>query len=86
MSKAEIDALGRVYENEVERSIGPRKHDFPFQSRAAIYKRLVAGGLLESRTVMHGAPPLSVRIEGYELTHAGRMLYCLSCEDDVRPA
>lgn len=82
MNKKELNALGLVYSNEVERAVCEPKHGFPFQSKAKIFKQLVAEGFLEERTVMHGASPFSVSFSGYELTHAGRLMYCMSCEDE----
>lgn len=80
---AELRALEKVFSHEVERAVGPRPHGLPFQSRAAIYKRLAAQGLVEAVTVNFGSGPFAVSVSGYELTHAGRLLYCASCADDL---
>jgi hypothetical protein len=83
MGKAEVDALGKVFAHEIERAVGERRHNMPFQSKAAIFKRLAVQGLLEESSVMVGEPPIRVLVSGYELTHAGRFLYCSSCEGEA---
>jgi hypothetical protein len=84
VSKAEIRALERVYISEVAAAV--RKNgSHLFQSKAAIYRKLADEGLLRfvNSVVLIGGGALgSVAISGYELTHAGRLLYCLSCDDD----
>lgn len=74
MSKAEIQALEKVYVAEVENRL-------PFQSKAAIYKRLRDQGLVQDMLVTFGqGNAFAVAVRGYQLTHTGRMLYCMSCE------
>jgi len=40
--------------------------------------KMVADGLLRKAEITLPGGPLPVRVEGYELTHAGRLAYC--CE------
>lgn len=48
----------------------------PFQPRhSKTLRRCVADGLLQHMNVVRGI----VTICGYQLTHAGRFLYCSSC-------
>lgn len=66
-----IDALEKVFAAEVEWRL-------PFQSKAAIYKRLTEQGLVQTMEVnMSGAT-----VRGYQLTNAGRYMYCEQCEDE----
>lgn len=68
MNKAAIQALEKVFAAEIEGRL-------PFQSRAMIYVRLEKEGLVEemSRTF---PGRFAVIINGWQLTHAGRLLYC----------
>ncbi len=52
-----------------------------FQTQSKLAEKMAADGLLEPRAATLGRPPLMVTVRGYGLTHAGRMLYCMSCED-----
>jgi hypothetical protein len=73
MSKsASIKALEKVWIAETEGRL-------PFQSRAAIYRRLECHGLVrfDGETISGGSLP--VRVEGWYLTHSGRLLYCSTC-------
>lgn len=66
-----IDALEKVFAAEVEGRL-------PFQSKAAIYKRLTEQGLLQIMLL----DIKGVIVRGYQLTHAGRYMYCKQCEDE----
>jgi hypothetical protein len=70
----ELEALEKVWIAEVSNQL-------PFQSRAAIYKRLEAHNLVERMEVtLPGRLP--VVVNGWQLTHAGRLYYCSSCKDE----
>jgi len=73
-SRKVLDALERVFAAEIDGRL-------PFQSKARIYKELCDDGMVQpmERTFGHGWSAATVR--GYELTQAGRMLYCASCDD-----
>lgn len=66
-----IKALENVFAAEIDGRL-------PFQSKAAIYKRLVEQGLLDTMEVNI----IGVKVAGYQLTHAGRYMYCEQCEDE----
>ena len=68
-----INALERVFAAEIEGRL-------PFQSKAAIYQRLVDEGLVEPMERKFGGR-FPVIVSGYQLTHAGRLLYCASCPE-----
>lgn len=70
----ELRFLEKVWAAEVEGRL-------PFQSGAAIYKRLETQGLVQRmETTLPGRFPVTV--SGWQLTHAGRFLYCSTCEDE----
>jgi hypothetical protein len=71
--KKVFDALGRVFACEIEGRM--------LQSKAAIYRELVAAGLVEPAQRTYGKGWSAVTCSGYELTHRGRYLYCSSCDD-----
>lgn len=72
-TKAEIKALERVFAAEIEGRL-------PFQSRAKIYWRLFDDGLVEPMVRNFGVGPWgNLTVTGWQLTHAGRYLYCSSC-------
>jgi hypothetical protein len=45
------------------------------QTKSKTAKKLVDDLLLAERTIVFNG----VTVKGYELTHAGRMLYCIGC-------
>jgi hypothetical protein len=72
-SKKVLHALEKVFIAEIEGRL-------PFQSRAKVYNSLCDEGLLTPMTMtLGGRFPAS--ISGYQLTHAGRIIYCESCRD-----
>jgi hypothetical protein len=73
-TKAELAALERVFAAEINGLL-------PFQSKARIYRNLCDKGLLADMRRVTGRGPFAVTFSGYELTHAGRFLYCSSCDD-----
>ena len=75
--KKTLVALEKVFAAEIAGRL-------PFQSKAKLFGRLCDEGLLEPmERVLGGRFPVS--ISGYQLTHAGRITYCTSCdgEDDA---
>lgn len=70
MTKAELNVLEKAFMAEVE----DRLPFQPRQSKAVI--QCVNDGLLQPMTVRSGM----VTMSGYQLTHAGRYLYCSSCD------
>jgi hypothetical protein len=71
ISKARLDALEKLFSAEIDGRL-------PFQSKAKIYVTLCDEGLALPMEVKLGGR-FPVRILGYELTHAGRILYCSHC-------
>jgi hypothetical protein len=68
ISKQHFKALEKVFAAEIEGCL-------PFQSKAAVYNELRLDGMVEAVSVKMGI----CRVDGYELTHAGRMAYCAQC-------
>lgn len=71
---AELKYLEKVWMAEVEGRL-------PFQSKAAIMKRLEAQGLVEPMEVTLRGRSLPIHLKGWQLTHAGRFYYCSTCEN-----
>lgn len=73
-NKTEIAALERVFAAEIENRL-------PFQSKARIYQKLLNAGLVEPMEKIFGVGTrFPVTVMGWQLTHAGRILYCSACE------
>jgi len=72
MTKAEINALEKIFAAEIDGRL-------PFQSRAKIYQALVDQGLVAPMEWRVGTGPFACTVKGYQLTHAGRFLYCDQC-------
>ena len=74
-TKAELNALEKVFTAEIEDRL-------PFQSKAKIFRQLCEDGMLEPmerqfRPDRFGA----ITVSGYQLSHAGRLTYCMSCDE-----
>lgn len=72
--KKVLRALEKVFSAEIENRL-------PFQSKASIYRDLLAAGLVQWTSCSFGNGWSAVTVSGYELTHAGQYLYCSNCED-----
>lgn len=73
MSKATLNALERVFAAEIEGRL-------PFQSKARLYQRLADEGLVEPMERKFAGDRFgAITVSGWQLTHAGRLLYCMSC-------
>lgn len=66
-----IKALEKVFAAEIDDRL-------PFQSKAAIFQRLCDEGLIEPMERTFGGR-FAVTVKGWQLTHAGRIMYCSSC-------
>lgn len=78
MTKKELDLLESAFSAEVDSAMsgGPPI----LQTKSEVAEGLVKDGLLEKRQAyLLGWFP--VVIEGYQLTHAGRLAYCESCKE-----
>jgi len=80
MNKAEIAMLGNAFNIEINAALTGA---VPLmQSRSKVAQKLVDEGLLERASyTLNGRFP--VTIDGLQLTHAGRLYYCSSCEDEA---
>ena len=73
-TKATLRALKKVFAAEIEGRL-------PFQSKARIFYELSRDGLLEPMERHFGVAGFGdIVVKGYQLTHAGRLLYCASCK------
>lgn len=72
--KVILDALEKVFAAEIEDRL-------PFQSKVAIYRRLHNNGLIQPMERTFGGR-FPVTVTGWQLTHAGRFLYCSSCTEE----
>lgn len=73
MTKPELAMLEKVYGAEVNAAFSTTGIHL-FQTKSKVARKLTDEGYLHfTHTVWQG-----VRIEGYELTHAGRLAYCAS--------
>lgn len=73
MTKAEIRMLERIYAAEIAGRL-------PFQSKSKLLPKLAEDGLVR-RLEKHMPGRFAVTIHGWELTLAGNLTYCLSCDD-----
>lgn len=75
MTKAELSVLEKAFSAEVERRL-------PFQSRSEIAHRLAKEGYLQPMEITVGAGTrFPVVVKGFQLTHAGRLAYCITCDE-----
>jgi hypothetical protein len=73
--KKTIKALERVFAAEIDDRL-------PFQSKAAIYSQMCDDGLVQPMERHFGGDRFGpITVKGYQLTHAGRFLYCSSCPE-----
>lgn len=75
-SKAIMTALEKVFAAEIDGRL-------PFQSKATIYRDLVAAGLAEPMQRSFGSGAMAVTVSGYALTIRGKYLYCSHCEAET---
>ena len=68
-----LKALERVFAAEVDGHL-------PFQSKAKIYGKLHEEGLVAPMERKFGGR-FPVTVTGWQLTHAGRIMYCASCAE-----
>lgn len=77
LNRASVAALERVFAAEIEGHL--------LQSKAKIYDQLERDGYVERTEERIAVPPLgTMTVKGWVLTHAGRLTYCMTC-DDGRP-
>jgi hypothetical protein len=86
VSKAELDALGKIFANDIEQDLKPTGRTLPFQSKAKIFTKLEAEGLVRRDSMQIGSGWSAVTVEGWALTAAGHLMYCMSCADEDESA
>ena len=78
MDRKRFKLLERAYEAEVNAALSGRDLHM-MQTKAALAETMVDEGYLaKCKAAVSGAT-----FEGYELTHVGRMAYCMACEDEL---
>lgn len=77
MNKKDLELLGNAFMSEIDGAIKglPRLYQTRAKKRA---DALVDKGLLEQCVEYYKG----VKLKGYELTHAGRFVYCSSCKGE----
>lgn len=70
-AKRIINALEKVFAAEIDGRL-------PFQSKARIYSELADDGLVAPMERQFGGR-FPITVSGWQLTHAGRLLYCSEC-------
>ena len=78
MNKREFAMLEKAFEAEVNGALS-RSGLSMIQTTSKTAEKLVADGLLKrADRLIGGIHP--VQVSGFELTHAGRLLYCAMCD------
>ena len=77
MNKADLKVLELAFEREIHGAI--------LQGKSKRIDRLVEEGYLQPETVTFGGR-FAVVCKGYALTHAGRITYRTTCDDDQEKA
>ena len=78
MNKKEIALLERAYTAEVEAALSKSRVHVMQTKAKTLADKLVSDGLLMAASV-HTPGPWPCTVEGYELTEAGRLAYCMTC-------
>lgn len=78
VTKKDLAALERVFAAEIE-----GRH--VYQTKAKVFQALCDKGLLQPAERVYGTGWSAVTVRGYSLTHAGRFLYCSTCDDEELP-
>lgn len=77
MDKKRLRLLEKAFDSEVHAALhGSQLH--MMQTKSALAETMVEEGLLAKCKIQISG----VTVEGYELTHVGRMSYCMTCDDD----
>lgn len=78
LTKAQLTLLGKVFEAEIEGRL--------LQSKAKGYAALEKDGLVQRSTRSLGRDRFGlIEVSGWELTHAGRFMYCHEASERVCP-
>jgi len=74
MNKKERDLLEKAYEAEIHSAMN-KNIPHLMQTKSKTAKKLVDDLLLAEKTIVFNG----VTVKGYELTDAGRLVYCVGC-------
>jgi hypothetical protein len=74
MNTKERNLLEKAYEAEINSAMN-KNIPHLMQTKSKTAKKLVDDLLLAEKTIVFKG----VTVKGYELTHAGRLLYCIRC-------
>jgi len=77
MNKQQLNILEKAYIAEISSSAGGGINCI--QSKSKVAKKLADDGYLERVSFVIGGG-IPVKVEGYQITHAGIMAYCESCD------
>lgn len=80
MNKRELALLERAYTQEIDSALSGGLDIL--QTKSKLAQKLCEDGLLEWRTATINTYIAPMLIEGYVLTHAGRIAYCTWAEED----
>jgi len=79
VTKPELKMLERMFTAEIEHALGESRLPHCYQSNSKHMQTLKDKGLIETVSFRVGNDALACVVEGYVLTHYGRMVYCMSC-------
>lgn len=82
MTRAELKMLEKLFAAEVEAGVSGQPLRGIVQSKSKLLPKLEAEGFVQK--VRRELPPDrfgAIVVEGWELTLAGNMAYCMSCDD-----
>lgn len=79
MDKRSLGLLERAFVAEVEAGIHGGLD--LMQTKSKLAEKLVADGYLEKQSRVLGGR-MAMTVEGYTLTHLGRITYCATCSDE----
>jgi len=78
VTKKDLNLLERAFSAEISAAIAGLPRVMQTKATARADALVLCGMLNKCVELWHG-----IKIEGYELTHAGRIAYCDTCEDDA---
>lgn len=82
MDKKRLALLEKAFGAEIDAALKNRQLHI-MQTKSALAEKLVEEGLLRKVSMRIAESPWPCTIYGYELTHLGRMAYCMSCPDII---
>ncbi len=78
MNKNEISLLEKAFDAEVSAALNNTGIHL-MQTKSKLAEKLVEDGFLRKASIRMRGGAFPCTVDGYELTEAGRMAYCLSC-------